>query len=110
VLSKRGSVTGVAQQIGVGKESDIYLASNEDGDELVLKFHRLGRTSFRRIKEKRDYHQKRSAQSWIYLSRLAAIKEYSFMRALHERQFAEFRHATAHENTRRCLDDMWYCR
>lgn len=52
-LFKRGTVTAVGRQIGVGKESDIFLARNEAGDDLVLKLHRLGRISFRRIKEVR---------------------------------------------------------
>lgn len=46
----------------------------------VLKVHRLGRISFRKIKEKRDYLGKRkSAPNWMYLSRLAAKKEWQFM-------------------------------
>ena len=34
-------------QIGVGKESDIFEVTNEEGDVMALKLHRLGRTSFR---------------------------------------------------------------
>jgi len=46
----------------------------------VLKVHRLGRISFRKIKEKRDYLGKRkSAPNWMYLSRLAAKKEWQFL-------------------------------
>lgn len=52
---------------------------------MVLKLHRLGRTSFRAVKSKRDYLRKGNHYSWLYLSRLAAIKEYSFMKALGER-------------------------
>ena len=48
---------------------------------------RLGRTSFRKIKEKRDYHQHRNNASWIYLSRLSATREFAYMKALHEREF-----------------------
>jgi RIO kinase 2 len=61
-MVKRGTLSGVGRRIGVGKESDIYLATNADGDELAIKLHRLGRISFRRIKEKRDYlrHRKHS--------------------------------------------------
>ena len=55
--------------------------------DLCLKFHRLGRTSFRKIKEKRDYHKKRKNASWLYLSRLAAAKEFAFLKALHDRNF-----------------------
>ena len=78
-LSKRKSMYAVGNQIGVGKESDIYLVSNEEGECRVLKIHRLGRISFRKIKEKRDYMGKRKSASWMYMSRLAAQKEYAFM-------------------------------
>ena len=86
-FSKRGSVFSVGQQIGVGKESDIYLVADEQGQQCVLKIQRLGRISFRSIKNKRDYLQKRKSASWMYMSRLAAIKEYAFMKALHDHGF-----------------------
>jgi RIO kinase 2 len=37
----------VGRQIGVGKESDIFEVTNEEGEVFALKLHRLGRTSFR---------------------------------------------------------------
>ena len=40
----------------------------------------LGRTSFRKLKEKRDYLKHRKNYSWLYLSRLAAIKEFAYMK------------------------------
>lgn len=83
----KGVVSGVGTKIGVGKESDIFLVENEEGREMVLKLHRLGKTSFRKIKSKRDYHGKRGSPSWIYLSRLAAQKEYHYMKALHNAGF-----------------------
>ena len=55
--------------------------------QVVIKMHRLGRTSFRKIKEKRDYHQHRRFANWLYLSRLAATKEIAFMRCLREAGF-----------------------
>lgn len=70
----------------------------------MLKLHRLGRTSFRAVKAKRDYLKHRSSfrcgvinfeicttplcHSWLYLSRLAAIKEFAFMKALGDRGFS----------------------
>ncbi|EMS14549.1 serine/threonine protein kinase RIO2, putative [Entamoeba histolytica HM-3:IMSS] len=86
-LTQRGVITGVAQKIGVGKEADIYLATNEKGDDLVLKFHRLGRTSFRAVKKKRDYTKGRVTTNWLYLSRLSAQKEFAFMKALYAKGF-----------------------
>jgi hypothetical protein len=47
---------------------------------MVMKIHRLGRVSFRAIKSKRDYLRKGQSASWMYMSRLAAIKEYAFMK------------------------------
>lgn len=78
-LSKRKTLYAVGNQIGIGKESDIYIVANEEGERRVLKIHRLGRISFRKIKEKRDYMGKRKSASWMYMSRLAAEKEYAFM-------------------------------
>eukprot|EP00276_Gloeochaete_wittrockiana_P016635 CAMPEP_0184338842 /NCGR_PEP_ID=MMETSP1089-20130417/7459_1 /TAXON_ID=38269 ORGANISM="Gloeochaete wittrockiana, Strain SAG46.84" /NCGR_SAMPLE_ID=MMETSP1089 /ASSEMBLY_ACC=CAM_ASM_000445 /LENGTH=591 /DNA_ID=CAMNT_0026665663 /DNA_START=9 /DNA_END=1784 /DNA_ORIENTATION=- len=83
----RSSVTGLGNQIGVGKESDIYSCTNEAGEELCVKFHRLGRTSFRAIKRTRDYMGKRKSASWFYISRLASVKEYAFMKALYDNDF-----------------------
>ena len=82
-LVGKGAIVGLGRQIGVGKESDVYEAITEEGDAVVVKFHRLGRTSFRAVKSKRDYLRGRTQFSWLYLSRLAAVKEYAFMRALH---------------------------
>ncbi|XP_067927961.1 serine/threonine-protein kinase RIO2-like [Watersipora subatra] len=86
-LSARDSVASVGNQIGVGKESDIYVVANSEEAQLVLKLHRLGRTSFRQIKNKRDYHKGRRGVNWLYLSRLAAIKEFSYMKALYNHGF-----------------------
>ena len=54
--------------------------AQEDGTILAMKLHRLGRTSFRAVKSKRDYLRHRSSFSWLYLSRLAALKEFAFMK------------------------------
>ncbi|KAJ7110144.1 RIO1-domain-containing protein [Mycena epipterygia] len=86
-MSKRDTMHSVGNQIGVGKESDIYIVANAEGKEMVLKLHRLGRISFRAIKEKRDYLGKRKSASWMYMSRLAAQKEWAFMKVLHEHEF-----------------------
>lgn len=86
-LVNRGIFTSVGRQIGVGKESDIFEVANEDGTIFAMKLHRLGRTSFRAVKSKRDYLKHRSSFNWLYLSRLAALKEYAFMKALQEHGF-----------------------
>ena len=64
---------------------DIFLAADEHEMQIVLKFHRLGRNSFRQLKNKRDYLQHRKKTSWLYMSRLSAMKEYAYMKV--KRQF-----------------------
>ncbi|OVA18986.1 RIO kinase [Macleaya cordata] len=86
-LVNRGVFTSVGRQLGVGKESDIFEVATEDGTILAMKLHRLGRTSFRAVKSKRDYLKHRSSFNWLYLSRLAALKEFAFMKALEENGF-----------------------
>ena len=77
--TRRGSTVGHRNSYGGRKE--------EKDVQYALKIHRLGRISFRRIKEKRDYLGKRHSMSWLHLSRLAALKEYTFMTALYEAGF-----------------------
>ncbi|XP_015704985.1 serine/threonine-protein kinase RIO2 [Coturnix japonica] len=86
-LSSRQVISSVGNQMGVGKESDIYIVANEDEQQFAMKLHRLGRTSFRSLKNKRDYHKHRHKMSWLYLSRLAAMKEFAYMKALYDRKF-----------------------
>ncbi|OUM58706.1 hypothetical protein PIROE2DRAFT_47732 [Piromyces sp. E2] len=86
-FANRNSIYSVGNQIGVGKESDIYIVADEEGNQMVLKLQRLGRTSFRSIKENRDYLKNRKSGSWMYLSRLAAMKEFAFMKVLYDNGF-----------------------
>ncbi|XP_053725822.1 serine/threonine-protein kinase RIO2 isoform X1 [Synchiropus splendidus] len=86
-LSSREVVVSVGNQMGVGKESDIYIVAGPNGEQYALKLHRLGRTSFRNLKNKRDYHKHRNNMSWLYLSRLSAMKEFAYMKALYDRGF-----------------------
>ncbi|CAI7604889.1 Serine/threonine-protein kinase rio2 [Penicillium manginii] len=85
---KQKVVYSVGNQIGVGKESDIVVVAHETGSQRILKIHRLGRISFRTVKTNRDYLRHRSSASWMYMSRLAAMKEFAFMKALRENGFS----------------------
>ncbi|KAL1139740.1 hypothetical protein AAG570_006718 [Ranatra chinensis] len=99
-LTSRGSVSSFGNQIGVGKESNIYIVGNEEGEVLCLKLHRLGRVCFRNLKEKRDYHAHRHKASWLYLSRISAAKEFAYMKALKDRGFPV---PTAFDSNRHCV-------
>ncbi|KAK6515329.1 Serine kinase [Arthrobotrys conoides] len=84
---KRKSVYSIGNQVGVGKESDIYVVADESGKQIILKIHRLGRISFRTVKANRDYLRNRNSASWMYMSRLAAMKEFAFMKILKDNGF-----------------------
>lgn len=84
---KRSTLYSTGNCIGVGKESDIYVCASPTGTQHILKIHRLGRISFRSIKTNRDYLKHRTSASWMYMSRLSALKEFSFMKALRENGF-----------------------
>ncbi len=69
--------------LGIGKEADVHKAISTSGENVILKFHRLGRTSFRQLRKLRDYAGDRRHISWLYYSRLAAEKEYEALRLLY---------------------------
>ncbi|PKY03629.1 serine/threonine-protein kinase RIO2 [Aspergillus campestris IBT 28561] len=85
---KQKCIYSVGNQIGVGKESDIVVVASHQKTQQILKIHRLGRISFRTVKTNRDYLRHRSSASWMYMSRLAAMKEFAFMKALRANGFS----------------------
>ncbi len=74
-LVKAGILDSFGKPIGVGKESDVYDALTQSGERVAVKFHRLGRTSFRQTRRLRGYLLNRRHTSWLYQSRLAAERE-----------------------------------
>ncbi|EJW01870.1 Atypical/RIO/RIO2 protein kinase [Edhazardia aedis USNM 41457] len=82
-LRKRG-LKIMGNKIGIGKESDIFYGEYQ-GEKVILKYHRIGRTSFRTVKNKRDYHEDKKYASWLYLSRISAQKEVEFLSIFQEK-------------------------
>jgi RIO kinase 2 len=80
-LVKASVLEAFGKPLGVGKEADVYDALDPKGERIAVKFHRLGRISFRQIIRKRSYSGQRSA-SWLYQSRLAAEREYEALKLL----------------------------
>ena len=80
-------------------ESDVYRVSLTSGDPAVIKLHRHGRTSFKSVRKTRRYVAKRRHTSWLYVSRLAATREYAGLQKLYPagvsvpRPIAHNRHA-----------------
>ncbi len=70
--------------IGVGKEADVFEGVTPEEKTVAVKFHRLGRTSFRDTKRKREYLADRRHSSWLYQSRLAAEIEYEALQKMYQ--------------------------
>jgi len=82
-------IEAFGKPLGVGKESDVYDALAPGGKQVALKFHRLGRTSFKKTKLKRNYTIKYSyTPDWHHQSRIAAKKEYVALKLLHSKGIA----------------------
>ncbi|MDH5634729.1 MAG: serine/threonine-protein kinase RIO2 [Candidatus Bathyarchaeota archaeon] len=82
-LVKAGVLEAFGKPIGVGKESDVYDALTPKGEQVAVKFHRLGRLSFRQTRRVRGYIAQRHHISWLYQSRLAAEKEFEALKIVH---------------------------
>lgn len=80
-LVKGGIIEAFGKSLGVGKEADVFDALNSKGERIAVKFHRLGRISFRQTRRTRGYTPQHVG--WLYQSRLAAEKEYEALSLLH---------------------------
>jgi RIO kinase 2 len=70
--------------LGIGKEADVFdvlLANTKK--RAAIKIHRVGRSSFYHIKRYRTYIAKRKHISWLYVSRLAAQREFEALEILY---------------------------
>jgi RIO kinase 2 len=79
-LVRRDAVLALGGALGLGKESDVYSAKGRRGVRIALKFHRLGRVSFRQTRRTREYVADRSHTSWIYQARMAATREFASLK------------------------------
>ena len=68
---------------------DVYANSKENFELVpgILKLARLGRTSFRAVKSKRDFVKNKSHYNWLYLSRLSSQTENKFLNGLYASGF-----------------------
>jgi RIO kinase 2 len=88
-LVKEDIIEAFGKPLGVGKESDVYDALTPDEQRVALKFHRIGRTSFKKTKLKRNYTIKYSyTPDWHQQSRIAAKKEYKALKLLYQKGVA----------------------
>jgi len=85
-LVKAGVLEAFGKPLGVGKEADVYDALNPEGKRIAVKFHRLGRISFRQTIRKRDYATEHFG--WLFQSRLAAEKEFEALKLIFTKKVA----------------------
>jgi len=85
-LVKAEVLEAFGKSLGVGKEADVYDALDTKGEQVAVKFHRLGRISFRQTIRKRGYITK--SASWLFQSRLAAEKEFQALKLLFPHKIA----------------------
>jgi RIO kinase 2 len=81
-LVKAGVIESFGQILGVGKEADVYDALSSNGKRIAVKFHRLGRISFRQTRRKRGYIREHS--TWLFQSHLAAEKEFQALQLVYK--------------------------
>jgi RIO kinase 2 len=78
---KAGILEAFGKPLGVGKEADVFDALDPKGVRVAVKFHRLGRISFRQTRRKRGYMKDHA--SWLFQSRLAAEKEFKALKLVY---------------------------
>lgn len=74
-LVKRDLISGMGKSIGMGKESDVFEVINDSGREMVVKFYRIGRISFRSTRRSRAYTNPQSQHQWLKINIAAAQRE-----------------------------------
>ena len=78
---RRDLIAALGPIIAKGKESDVFEALNEEGTLYALKFFKLGRVSFTRVRKKR-FLDKSELKSWITANYEAAKREYQALKKL----------------------------
>ena len=82
-LVEKNLISQLGPLIGKGKESDVYSCMDDNENIFAAKFYRMGRTSFKSIKQLRDIIGERGHLSWLYVNRLAAKKEYEALEKIY---------------------------
>jgi RIO kinase 2 len=102
-LVEKGLLAQIGPEIGAGKESNIYLGMDDDEEEFIIKFHRLGKLDFRATRKHRSFVAEKRHLSPLYESRMSAQREYEALEALHSadisvpKPFSQNRHLVVME-------------
>ncbi len=77
-------IVALGEEIGVGKESQVFFAQRPDETTCIIKIHRVGYTSFQQTRKKRRYTSDKRHLSALYASRLSAEEEFKWLQLAHE--------------------------
>ncbi len=78
-LIRRGIIERLGDRIGVGKEGNVYLATSTSGRKMIVKFHREGRISFKKIRILRRFASQIPRKHWLHLAKLAGEREFRIL-------------------------------
>lgn len=81
-LARRGIIVAIGNVVGIGKESEVYEALGPGNIRLSIKFHMVGKTSFKKTEKSRAYVLERELPNWISESKLSAQREYRALEKL----------------------------
>ncbi len=81
-LVERGILHALGDKLGVGKESDVYSGLTPSGQRVIVKFHRLGRTSFQRFVRVRTYVADKPYHSKLEVAKIAGQREFKALQEL----------------------------
>jgi RIO kinase 2 len=80
-FTDKNVIEALGEPLGVGKEADVYEALTSTGETVAVKFHKLGRVSFRQTKRVRSYTTE--SIQWYNRSKIAAKREYEALKKLY---------------------------
>lgn len=78
---RKDLISALGAIIAKGKESDVYEVLTEEGTVYALKFYKIGRTSFTRVRKTRRIEES-EIKSWMASNYEAAKREYIALRRL----------------------------
>jgi RIO kinase 2 len=83
-LVEKGILAQIGPEIGAGKESTLHLGIDDNQNEFLIKFHRLGKLDFRATRKSRAFIAEKRHLSPLYESRLSAEREFKALKDLYE--------------------------
>ncbi|OYT49154.1 MAG: serine/threonine protein kinase [Desulfurococcales archaeon ex4484_42] len=79
-LVRKDIIAYLGDKIGMGKESEIYIAKDKEGNLLAVKFYKIGRISFQKVARVRSYLT--DERNWMIRSMVAAEREFKALKDL----------------------------